>query len=646
MTAAAQTILIVEDDPATSELERRALSRAGLNVRVVASVADAIAKLRSESFGAVVLDYQLPDGDPWSVVAAAQAITPRVPVVIVTAMGNELIAAEALAHGVAEYLPKSDAFWNQLPHVVERVAKIAEVDARLRRSDVLFRLIADRSTDLIATVDLNGVIRDVSNAVTNMLGYEPSELIGKQSLDYMHPEDRARITELFTAHKDQTRSTYRQLRRDGSYAWVEVSSSMVYDETSGAPQEVVGVIRDVTERKLAEDKLQTLLEGSPEALVIVDQPGMIVLVNARTEQLFGYSRDEMLNRPADLLLVHGLRSDTPWAEATPASQANDQIGATRELICRRKDGSEFPAELSLNRLETHGEWLIACAFVDTTQRKTIQDQELLLRLGHELPRFEEVDSLVAHVVTTIGQYLAVDACIFTEIDATRGTSVAHRDYSRFGQSVTGSYPISAYTPKVRAELELGKVVSIIDTKTDPRTSELYEERYVGRKIRSMAAVPLMRDSSWLGAIFVHVGHPRAWAAREIQMLQALAERTWLWMENVRMLRALRDSEGKYRRFIETTHEGVWEIDDQAKTTFVNPRMAEMLGYSIAEMLGKGLDFFMDDEGRGQLARNVDRRKAGIAESHDFKFVRKDGAALWARLEVSPLTNDHGKYLGS
>ena len=90
---------------------------------------------------------------------------------------------------------------------------------------------------------------------------------------------------------------------------------------------------------------------------------------------------------------------------------------------------------------------------------------------------------------------------------------------------------------------------------------------------------------WLAAIFAFTEQPRAWVAREIQMLQALAERTWLWLEHVRMLRALRDSEAQYRRLIESTHEGVWEIDALANTTFVNRRMAEMLGYTVTEMQG-------------------------------------------------------------
>jgi PAS domain S-box-containing protein len=643
----AQPILIVESDSATAELERSVLSRAGLVVETADSVAEAILRLRSRGYGAVVLDHQLSHGDPWSVVAIAQAQNPRVPVVVITAQGDQQLAAEALARGVVECVARSEDFRAELPRVVERVAKLAAAEARVLRSDALFRLIADSSSDLIATVDLRGVIQDVSSALTPMLGYEPNDVLGMQSIELVHPDDQARVAEVFAGRLDHGRVTYRQRRKDGSFAWVEVSTSVVRHETSGEAQEVVGVMRDITERKRSEEKFRTLLEGSPEALVIVDSSGAIVLVNARTEQLFGYARLELLHQPVDMLLVERLRGDTLWRSAANARrQAAGNVTGTYEIICMRKDGSEFPAELSLNWLETDGEWLVSSAIVDTTARKTIQDREFLIKLGQELPRFEDVDSLAWHVVSTIAEYLVVDGCMFSEIDLVRGMNTVHRDYARVAPTSAGTYPLTALTPGVRQDLEAGRVVAVDDTQIDPRTSALYEERYVQRKIRAMLGVPLMRDGVWLAAIFVFTEKPRAWVAREIQMLQALAERTWLWLEHVRMLRALRDSEAQYRRLIESTHEGVWEIDAHANTSFVNRRMAEMLGYTVTEMIGQTLGYFTDDEGRLQLATDVARRKAGIAESQDFKFVRKDGQPIWARLEASPLTDERGTYVGS
>jgi len=109
--------------------------------------------------------------------------------------------------------------------------------------------------------------------------------------------------------------------------------------------------------------------------------------------------------------------------------------------------------------------------------------------------------------------------------------------------------------------------------------------------------------------------------------------------------ALRESEERYRRIVETAQEGVWTIDAESNTTLVNVRMAEMLGYTVDEMIGAPLFQFMDEEGKAIASRNVERRRQGIAEQHDFKFKRKDGADVWALLSTNPTYDDEGRYTG-
>ncbi len=110
--------------------------------------------------------------------------------------------------------------------------------------------------------------------------------------------------------------------------------------------------------------------------------------------------------------------------------------------------------------------------------------------------------------------------------------------------------------------------------------------------------------------------------------------------------ALRKSEEKYRYLIENLREGIWVIDKDSYTTFVNPRMAEMLGYTTDEMIGKHLFSFMDKRGV-EIARGlVNRRKRGIKEQHDFEFLRKDGTRLYATLATGPIFDSKGNYSGA
>ena len=109
---------------------------------------------------------------------------------------------------------------------------------------------------------------------------------------------------------------------------------------------------------------------------------------------------------------------------------------------------------------------------------------------------------------------------------------------------------------------------------------------------------------------------------------------------------LRAGEQRYRAIVETAQEGVWVVDGDSRTTFVNSRMAVMLGYSVEEMTGASLFAFMDEEGQRIAAVNVERHRQGIMEQHDFKFKRKDGTDLWAMLASNPLYDAEGRYAGA
>ncbi len=107
--------------------------------------------------------------------------------------------------------------------------------------------------------------------------------------------------------------------------------------------------------------------------------------------------------------------------------------------------------------------------------------------------------------------------------------------------------------------------------------------------------------------------------------------------------ALREMDEQYRRIVETAQEGIWMIDAQNKTSFVNKKMAEMLGVTVDDMMRTPLFEFMDEEGRAVAAANIERR---TSEQHELKFRRKDGADLWALLSTNPIFDDEGRYAGA
>ena len=110
-------------------------------------------------------------------------------------------------------------------------------------------------------------------------------------------------------------------------------------------------------------------------------------------------------------------------------------------------------------------------------------------------------------------------------------------------------------------------------------------------------------------------------------------------EERKMREALAQSELRHRQIVETAQEGIWIFGPEGKTTFVNRKLGDLLGYAPEEMIGKPLFDFLDREGQRLAAENLQRQAIGLRERHDFKFRRKDGRELWALLSFSPLAPD-------
>jgi PAS domain S-box-containing protein len=172
------------------------------------------------------------------------------------------------------------------------------------------------------------------------------------------------------------------VRKDGSRVPILVGVAMLDD----AEGESVAFVLDLTEKKRAAEairnlreehaadaKFRALLEAAPDAMVIVDERGQVVLVNAQTESLFGYSRTELLDRPVEILIPARFRDLHPEHRAEyTASPRAPAMGSGLDLRGRRKDGSEFAVEISLSPIQTADGLLISSAIRDVTERNRIE----------------------------------------------------------------------------------------------------------------------------------------------------------------------------------------------------------------------------------------------------------------------------------
>jgi len=282
--------------------------------------------------------------------------------------------------------------------VAERdITELHELEVR-RNEDAVFRDLLETAPDAIVVVNRFGDIRLVNAQTEALFGYTRAELVGRSvetlippAFRERHPHHRATF---FAAPRVRSMGSGRELfglRKDGSEFPVEISLSPLETKDDRL---VSAAIRDITERKKAEAKFRGLLESAPDAMVIVDKDGRILLINAQTEALFGYNRNELVGQWVELLIPERFRPGHSKHRTGYFSEPRVRaMGSGLQLFGRRKDRSEFPIEISLSPLDTEDGVLVSAAIRDITDRRRLEEKmheasrlksEFLANMSHEL----------------------------------------------------------------------------------------------------------------------------------------------------------------------------------------------------------------------------------------------------------------------
>jgi PAS domain S-box-containing protein len=415
--------LVVDDDPDIALVCSLHLEGAGFEVVEAGNGQQALELAAVKHPDVVVLDYMLPDLDGVEVLRRlkAEEDTAPIPVLMLTARTHKKDQAAAWEAGASDFMVKpfdGKEFVKAVTRLADREAEEAprpeevapEPGAVHRTADALLAAIVRNASDAVICKDLTGTITFWNRGAEQLYGWTTEEAVGSSIQMIAAPETVTEIDDILErVARDESVTIHETSRvaRDGRRLSVSLGVTPMHD-----PQgRVVGaavIARDVTDRVRREIRYEALIEAAPDAMVIVSEAGVIELVNGQVMELFGYERDELVGEPIEVLMPLRYRGRHPeHRRRFVRSPRLRPMGANLQLSALRKDGTEFPVEISLSPIEADGVVSVCATIRDITERRRVEQsqRQAAEREREASARLREVDRLRTDFLATVSHEL-------------------------------------------------------------------------------------------------------------------------------------------------------------------------------------------------------------------------------------------------
>ncbi len=627
-------LLIIEDSERDVALEVRALEAAGYRVTyaVAETAAEMKAALIKQAFDIVISDHSLPQFDAPGALAVLKQSGLDIPFIIVSGFIGEETAVALMKAGAHDYIEKDKL--SRLISVVRRELEEAEsrrerkkAEGDLQKNERKYRLLAENIQDVVFVMDMNLNYTYLSPSVKLLRGYEPEEAMKHTPAETVTPSSMDLAIKILSGMLEIEKSgqidvnisrtaELEMSRKDGTTVWVETKAFFARDENQ-RPVGIMGVTRDITERKRAEDvlknseeKYRTILENIEDGYYEVDIKGNFTFFNDSMCRILGYSQEEMMgiNNRHFTDKENAKKLFKTFNEVYKTGKPAKEFGW--EII--RKDGNKRYIAVSVSLQKNSSGESIGFRGIahDITERKQMEET---LRQSQEY--FKEITENSSDIIIILDKKGDIKYCSrsierFTgykaeELIGKKGVTIIHQDDVK------------------RAVDDFGKAILTKDS-VIPNAFRIIHKDGSERYFEGLGKNLL--DNPAVAGFIINVRDAT---------------------DRKRSEEALHQSEEKYRTILESIYESYFEVDLAGNFTFVNDSMCRLTGCSKEELLGMNHRQFTNEEIAKEVfqAFNKVYTTGEPSKAFDWQVIRKDGVKLFIETSITLIKDSSGKPVG-
>ncbi len=651
-------ILIVEDERIAAEDLRLTLTQLGYEVAGLASSGEEALRLAGQRHPDLVLMDIVLKG-PLNGIGTARAMTDRfgVPVVYVTAFSDADTIERIKSTHPYGYLHKPFDF-KELHVVVETALVKHRADRLLAQREEWFSTTLRSIGDAVLTLDSCGRITFMNSTASRLTGWEMAEATGLpvERVFRIVSEESGRPVE----------NPVRKVLRDGRYAGLANHTLLIRKDgrripidDSGAPIRddhgnltgAVLVFKEISDRRKAESEIRrlSLFPGeNPNPVMRVDKAGVLLYANPASAKLLG----EWGSRVGGKVPAFVRR----WTRESLSAGRPLPVDARTGDVVYSLNVTPVPEEGYVN---LYGNDVTIQRQVDSLQRRYVREQALLSRVSRILTEEATVDTVLARLGEILREESGADFVLINGLDKS-GEDLrpllwlgpkaqireARRHFNRdpFDLAVPLSEMpadrLSAYMSRKLIRIHSGLHGLCMKRLPGPACRSL--EKTLGiREIRVMGMVSRRKLHGSVSFLFRGRN-----GLKNAQLVETLVNQAAVLVQNRTEADLLAESEKRFRGIAETAMEGIWILDRSDRTTFVNRRMADSLGYTIREMMNRPAADFLFSRDHPDHLRRTRRRRTGRSERYERILRASDGSPVRVSVSATPIFDTTGRFDGS